>query len=492
MRKIFKNTKYLSLNEDEISEKRVQILKIQLGLMEKKVESLVDNQKNSSQTRDLKIKIIKQKLKIYNEEEYMLKKSLNEIKNENNNSVSSDVYNLAKNLGQQYLDELNEKFKIDTNIFLIEKKEELDCLVESSESDDDYLSEDTKFFDAYETPDKLNEEANKEKNQRVRKINEIKQKILNIGSKKSCLRLALKKLTESEHLDENPEKPAEPAVKTFAIRREEDKIQKEMCMENRNKAFLRLKEYKMKKMKDSKTEKPTKKPYVPKSKQRILPPNLNQKVKIFKKEEKTSADCLNDEVVSNSPIPPPPPPPLDFLPNNSIKPPAPPPLPPNISNAPLPPPPPPPPLDLLSSNSTKPSPPQAPLLISSKSEKHAKLKENSKHNERPKENTKIEFDINEIKNFKFKKSAKSPPKKEKITINQFNSWDTLMNEIRTNGGRRLKNITNEASDRKTKCDLDLPLKTKLELDLTSILSERSKFFNLDDEEGSESDASWDN
>lgn len=247
----------------------------------------------------------------------------------------------------------------------------------------------------------------------------------------------------------------------------------------------------------SENEKITKKPFVPKSKQRILPPNFsNQKLKILKKEVTTEPENFNNEIISNTLLPPPPPPPpIDFILNNSSQMPlASPFMPPpskeneqisstllsNISNAPVPPPPPP-PFELLSSSfnlPTHPKPEKNPDLNSTKIE--------------PKENANIEFDINEIKNFKFKKSTKSPPKKEKTTINQFNSWETLMNEIRNNGARKLKNITNETRNRKTKCDLDIPHKSKLEMDLTSILSERSKFFNLDEEEGSDSDASWDN
>lgn len=254
------------------------------------------------------------------------------------------------------------------------------------------------------------------------------------------------------------------------------------------------------------TEKTAKKPYVPKSKQRILPTSFGQKIKIFKKEESVLSESPNSQVMSNLPLEPTPPL-LDTSSNISINPPpAPPPPPPPLIglektstlptppslpiNAPLPPPPP--PLDLFANNTFKPAPPPPPLLLPLISEKVVKPKENSKSSENRKENVQIEFDINEIKNFKFKKSSKSPPKKENSSTNQFNSWETLMNEIKNNGGRKLKNITNETSNRKTKCDLDLPHKSKLELDLTSILSERSKFFNLDDEECSDSDSSWDN
>lgn len=181
-------------NENEITEKNIQIFKIQLGFIERKLDNLTENQNNSTDTRSLKIKMLNQKLKIHNNEEILLKKSLNEIRNENKDNVSNEVYNLARDLGPQYLDELKEKFKIDINKFLIEKKEEIACIVESSESEDDYLSEKTKFFDTYETTDKLNEEVNREKNEKTKKINEIKKKMLTIGSKKSSLRLALVKL----------------------------------------------------------------------------------------------------------------------------------------------------------------------------------------------------------------------------------------------------------------------------------------------------------
>lgn len=135
--------------------------------------------------------MVKQKLKIHNNEEILLKKSLNEIKNENKKSVSFEVFNLAKDLGSEYLVELKDKFKIEVNNFLVEKKEDISRIVESSESEDDYLSEETKFFDTYDTTEKLNEEVNRENNEKAKKINEIKKKILTIGSKKSSLRLAL-------------------------------------------------------------------------------------------------------------------------------------------------------------------------------------------------------------------------------------------------------------------------------------------------------------
>lgn len=170
-------------------------MKIQLKLTERALDFYTEN---TSKVKELKIKKLKQKLHIYNEEESLLKKSLNEVKGELEISFPTEVVELATQIGKEYFEDLKEKFNIDSSKLLVEKPqvEEKIVLSETSESDDDdYLGDDTKFYDAYESPDKLNEEENKAKMEKVNKINAIKKKILNIGSKKSSLRLALVKLT---------------------------------------------------------------------------------------------------------------------------------------------------------------------------------------------------------------------------------------------------------------------------------------------------------
>ncbi|CAF0875033.1 unnamed protein product [Brachionus calyciflorus] len=492
--------------QSEITEKKIQMLNLQLKSYERNLEYLKNDQEKGSKIKELKAKIINKKLQIFNEEETMLKKSLNEISKDNNNnnnneqSISSEVSLLVKNLGKDFINDLNEKYAIDTSQILVEfdeKEEEtlvLSDISDSSSDDDDYLSDKTKFYDAYDSPDKIYEDENKEKQEKIDKINLIKRKILNIGSKKSSLRLALKKLEEPEKLEPIEEIEPQPVIKTLAMRKEEDKIQKEMCMENRNKALQRLREFKMKKFKDSNfgsmdslcsvkttvsesSSAKIKKPYVPKSKQRILPPNFNkQKNNLVKNEVeiKSSSNSSPSTIILNQ--------------TSCQTVPAPPPLP--LSSS-TPPPPPPPPL-LAPLVPAPPPPPPSSFLNLEPIKKTVRLD----LLEKPKENTKIEFDINEIKTFKFNKTNKSRQTKEKPPVNQFNSWDSLMNEIRNNAGRNLRNITNENSKiKKTKCDFDLPHnKSKLEWDLNLILSQRSKFFNLDDDDDEEndsgSDASW--
>lgn len=120
------------------------------------------------------------------------------------------------------------------------------------------------------------------------------------------------------------------------------------------------------------------------------------------------------------------------------------------------------------------------------------------------EKSNIEFDLNEIKNFKFKKSkSRAQISEPKAQTNQFNSWESLMNEIRTNAGRNLRNVNtnsdenlaiNDSKENK-RFEFDLPpmssVGSKLEWDLNLILSQRSKFFNEDDDDDdSSSESSW--
>jgi hypothetical protein len=282
-----------------------------------------------------------------------------------------------------------------------------------------------------------------------------------------------------------------------------------------------------------------KKPYVPKSKQRILPSNFGTKKRLNTTSSLsntiTKSQIIEEKLDQNgfknslTTLPPPPPlMPFDLftIDNKSSK-----------NNAP-PPPPPPFPIDLFQNEAVNlvPPPPPLPLFINSDDSKDQKSNENKVPHILPNQKPAIpiltlkdellikqplkqieknqqqqqppkqkEFDINEIKTFKFKKRSNS-----KISVNDTapkpkntNSWSCLMDEIKT--GTKLRNVNNS----KTQDDGDLNTNrkklnssnygksSKLEFDLNLILSQRSKFFNRNDDEdddedddGSFSDSSW--
>lgn len=230
---------------------------------------------------------------------------------------------------------------------------------------------------------------------------------------------------------------------------------------------------------------------MPKSKQRILPPKFNQP-KASNNPSKNSnsisfeikfdpiESSMNDTIKITPDIPPPPPPPLT---QSLFSPP--PPLP--VLQSLIPPPPPPPPIFQQKTTS---APPPAPPPSLSTSE--IKLKPTNKENQPNNliKSTMIEFDLNEIKNFKFKKSASKRSERDLPKPKaQFNSWENLMNDIKSNARRNLRNVNRDSpessNNKKTKLNSDHH--SKLEWDLNSILSERSKYFISNDDDNDEED-----
>jgi hypothetical protein len=262
----------------------------------------------------------------------------------------------------------------------------------------------------------------------------------------------------------------------------------------------------------------TKKPYVPKSKQRILPPSnqKNNKQTIISKSNKgicfdiklneLEISQINDSDSSSSafspPLPPPPPPPPPPLPSNLFNNG-------NLQAGPPPPPPPPPPfpMDLLSSKVplAPPPPPPLPILASllipleNKTLNHQEKKEPSPNNNKQSSKA-IEFDINEIKTFKFRKSPRQRVPKENTSKKlESNSWDSLMNEIRSESAKGKLRKVDRCDDKKFKHrkyndsidDTNENLGSKLVRDLNLILSQRNKFFTEDDSsENDSSSESW--
>ena len=111
-----------------------------------------------------------------------------------------------------------------------------------------------------------------------------------------------------------------------------------------------------------------------------------------------------------------------------------------------------------------------------------------------KSSSSVEFDLNEIKTFKFKKGSKRSQAKAggKGSGGSSNPWDCLMDEIRTNPCGKLKKVV-AAGHRKFSADnLDYAnfQGSQLIRDLNLILSQRSRFFNDHDEDDDSSDE-WD-
>ena len=109
-----------------------------------------------------------------------------------------------------------------------------------------------------------------------------------------------------------------------------------------------------------------------------------------------------------------------------------------------------------------------------------------------------EFDINEIKTFKFKKCSErksSNVKRHQREIKQ-NPWDSLMNEIRANPCDKLKKVDSDDKSSKQRkfspdhIDYENIQGSQLIRDLNLILSQRSHFFN-DHEDDNDSSDEWD-
>ncbi len=204
----------------------------------------------------------------------------------------------------------------------------------------------------------------------------------------------------------------------------------------------------------------------------------------------------------------------NFSPPLPVSPPPPPPLPSNLINnnnnnnknvqagPVLPPPPPPPPLPINLLSSTKvplAPPPSLSLLIplENKSLNQQDKKETTLNNNKQSSKV-IEFDINEIKTFKFRKSPRQRvPKENTSKKSESNSWDSLMNEIRSESAKGKLRKVDRCDDKKSKHrkyndsidDANENLGSKLVRDLNLILSQRNKFFTEDDSSDDDSE-SW--
>ena len=116
------------------------------------------------------------------------------------------------------------------------------------------------FHDTYDDPIVLLTEVAKEQLAKRAEIDALRKKILEVGSRKSALRISINKINEGERLQAEADKQQEetlgsggnePKDKTFVVksaheRKQEDAIQKELFIENRKKALQRLREYKQK------------------------------------------------------------------------------------------------------------------------------------------------------------------------------------------------------------------------------------------------------
>jgi len=103
----------------------------------------------------------------------------------------------------------------------------------------------------------------------------------------------------------------------------------------------------------------------------------------------------------------------------------------------------------------------------------------------------VEFDLNEIKTFKFKKNLKRGQNGKLVckNIGNDNPWDCLMNEIRTNPCGKLKKVGHLkfSADHLDYANFQ---SSQLIRDLNLILNQRSRFFN-DNEEDDDSSDEWD-
>lgn len=188
-------------------EKKQKLYNLQLKLLEREKDHKINNKliNDKKDLNDLQMKMIKLKLQINNEHEIELKKLLNIFKESDSNDTQANEKQLKttiiNQLGNEFINELKDKFKININ-YCFNRRENIlvnmeglnhyfEDLNEEDESDEDYLDEDSKFHDAYEDPESIIEEEQRQKQLKLNEINKIKKKILSIGSKKSALRLSL-------------------------------------------------------------------------------------------------------------------------------------------------------------------------------------------------------------------------------------------------------------------------------------------------------------
>jgi hypothetical protein len=227
--------------EKEIRDRKIQMLNSQIFLLERE-KDLLSNSKNNQQEKlkEVQIKIIKLRLLLCNQEENEWKFKLEKFKQEKLNLNTSglryhDLRELADELGHDFVQEINEKFKFNFSVLINEKKtkqqenDEKDFFeIQSDDSDLDneaYLDEDKKFFDAYEEPESILEEQMREKKKLMDEMNQLKKKILDFSSKKSSLRLNLNRIHENDKLEKlkeeqelnDGEEDQKTAVKSLAV-----------------------------------------------------------------------------------------------------------------------------------------------------------------------------------------------------------------------------------------------------------------------------------
>ena len=259
----------------------MELYNLQLKVVERKRENYVPNKSAESVDSKELNKFIRQsvhwKLLICNEEESQLKIKLNQIKMATN--AESDqlqkLYNETD--GDFKLEEIKKLFAaLNADKELDIEHELIDCKIEFDEDDEN------DFHDTYEDPALLNAEIAKEEAHKINQINSLKQKILQLGAKKASLRLSLVnkivnefnkiysnclsvikvKMSEEEKLNKERE-IIETPIKTFIVnlfgllfgcllhkncliqqRKQDDLIQQDFFVQNRRKAYERVKEYK--------------------------------------------------------------------------------------------------------------------------------------------------------------------------------------------------------------------------------------------------------
>lgn len=178
--------------ETDISELRIQTFNLQLSLLERKKEEEEEN----NRLNDLNRQIINLKLQLNTEEELVLKRKLNKL-NENETVILMKETQLKSLLNESVssytdfkIEEIKEIIaKIDLNN--MREKNDIDIEDYELEYDDDEDDDDTEFYDAYDDPLVMIQEEAKEKQLKQNRINAIKKKIIDIGSKKSALRISL-------------------------------------------------------------------------------------------------------------------------------------------------------------------------------------------------------------------------------------------------------------------------------------------------------------
>lgn len=107
--------------------------------------------------------------------------------------VEASALEVAHDLGDEFINELNLVYKVDLTSWLKldpsrSNQDELDDPVDENSDDDE---DESNFFDTYEDTESLKREEAKLKEMQMKELNAVRKKILDIGSKKSALRLSL-------------------------------------------------------------------------------------------------------------------------------------------------------------------------------------------------------------------------------------------------------------------------------------------------------------